>query len=395
MADNVTLNAGTGGDVLAADDVGGAKYQRVKVVWGADGVVNETTTTDPFPATITNDASRALGTVGLTQYTPVDVDSGAGTLNALPVVLKVTGSGGVEIAGDATNGLDVDVTRVGGTVTIGDGSGSITVDNAGTFVVQDDQKITDNAGFTDGTSKVMMAGWVFDETAGTALTENDAAAGRIDSKRAVVSVIEDETTRGRRVTVTASNALKVDASSVAVPVTDNSGSLTVDGTVTAANTAGDVAHDTADSGNPVKLGGKATNSLHGLTLVANNDRTDLYAGLDGVQIVRPHSNLESLVSGNASDTAGTSTEVIAAAGVGIKQYLMSVTLTNTSSTNTYCELKSGTTVKWTLPVPANGGVTHSWPIPLPPNAANEAWNFDMGTAVTTAYCSMLAFKSKI
>jgi uncharacterized membrane protein len=78
-------------------------------------------------------------------------------------------------------------------------SGNIT--NAGTFAVQDSEKITDNAAFTDGTSKVMMSGYVFDEVAGTALTENDAAAARIDSKRSVVSVIEDATTRGQRATV--------------------------------------------------------------------------------------------------------------------------------------------------------------------------------------------------
>jgi hypothetical protein len=38
------------------------------------------------------------------------------------------------IPGDATNGLDVDVTRVSGTVTV---AGAVT--NAGTFAVQDSQ----------------------------------------------------------------------------------------------------------------------------------------------------------------------------------------------------------------------------------------------------------------
>ena len=56
--------------------------------------------------------------------------------------------------------------------------------------------VADNAAFTDGTTRVDPAGFIFDETAGTALTENDAAAARIDSKRAQVMVIEDETTRG-------------------------------------------------------------------------------------------------------------------------------------------------------------------------------------------------------
>jgi hypothetical protein len=38
MADNTTLNTGTGGDVIATDDIAGVKYQRVKLVLGADGV---------------------------------------------------------------------------------------------------------------------------------------------------------------------------------------------------------------------------------------------------------------------------------------------------------------------------------------------------------------------
>ena len=103
-------------------------------------------------------------------------------------------------------------------VPITDNGGSLTVDNAGTFAVQDSEKVADNAAFTDGTTKVQPAGFVFDEVAGTALTENDAAAARVDSKRAQVLVIEDETTRGRRVTVTAANALKIDGSAVTQPV---------------------------------------------------------------------------------------------------------------------------------------------------------------------------------
>jgi len=80
------------------------------------------------------------------------------------------------------------------------------------------QSMVDNAGFTDGTSRIVPAGYILDEVAGTALTENDGAAARIDSKRAQVMVIEDTTTRGQRVTITASNAMKVDGSAVTQPV---------------------------------------------------------------------------------------------------------------------------------------------------------------------------------
>jgi hypothetical protein len=137
----------------------------------------------------------------------------------------------------ANSGIDVGDVTINNTsgasaVNIQDGGNSITVDNNGTFVVQengaaltalqllDDTVVTDNAGFTDGTTKINMAGFIFDETAGTAITENDAAAARVDSKRAQVLVIEDGTTRGQRAGVTADGGLET----VSIPHT--SGGLT-------------------------------------------------------------------------------------------------------------------------------------------------------------------------
>ena len=40
MADNTTLNTGTGGDTIATDDIAGVKYQRVKITLGADGAAD-------------------------------------------------------------------------------------------------------------------------------------------------------------------------------------------------------------------------------------------------------------------------------------------------------------------------------------------------------------------
>jgi hypothetical protein len=56
-----------------------------------------------------------------------------------------------------------------------------------------------------------------------------------------------------------------------ITVDDGGGSLTVDGTFTA---AGDVAHDDADSGNPVKIGGRADTTLP--AAVADGDRVDAW-----------------------------------------------------------------------------------------------------------------------
>lgn len=83
------------------------------------------------------------------------------------------------------------------------------------------QSIVDNAPFTDGTTRIVPSGYVFDETAGTSLTENDVAAARVDSKRAQVFTIEDGTVRGQRQTITAAGAAKVDGSAVVQPVAFN------------------------------------------------------------------------------------------------------------------------------------------------------------------------------
>lgn len=87
---------------------------------------------------ISDRAARDLGKVDvalLDQYTPIDVDTGAGTVNALPVALRAPGAGGVTMPGDAANGLDVDVTRVadGADVALG----ASTVDAAPAATVED------------------------------------------------------------------------------------------------------------------------------------------------------------------------------------------------------------------------------------------------------------------
>jgi hypothetical protein len=174
-------------------------------------------------------------------------DTGAGGhAQVMKLAISTDGSGTL-IPADATNGMDVDVTRL-------------------------PNEVVDNAEFTDGTTKLAMVGFVYDETAGTPLTENDAAAARVDAKRSQVQTIEDGATRGRYATVTASNALKVDGSAVTQPV---SGAVVAD-------VSGEVAHDAVDSGDPVKIGAKAIAHGTNPTQVASADRTNLYANRHGI-----------------------------------------------------------------------------------------------------------------
>lgn len=114
MADNVVISAGAGGDTIAADDVGGAKYQRVKCVWGADGSVNDTSAAAPLPINVTTLPTLTKGTQGSTGLSTQDLkDAGRNVTNyfhALPIITtaaevmqSLTGyKGGIAVAATVT-----------------------------------------------------------------------------------------------------------------------------------------------------------------------------------------------------------------------------------------------------------------------------------------------------
>lgn len=59
MADDVTLKDGANADfVAAADEIGGKKFQRVKMTWGVDGVAVDQSAANPAPTT--DEAVRLL-----------------------------------------------------------------------------------------------------------------------------------------------------------------------------------------------------------------------------------------------------------------------------------------------------------------------------------------------
>jgi hypothetical protein len=81
-----------------------------------------------------------------------------------------------------------------------------------------------------------------------------------------------------RATANTSNTYTIDSTATAERVTlvDSTGTA-----ITTGLTQGNVAHDAVDSGNPVKIGGKATTSLP--TAVSNLDRVDAYFNEYGEQ----------------------------------------------------------------------------------------------------------------
>lgn len=381
-----------------------------------------------IPITDNSGSLTVDGSVTVTQGTGTNLHTviDSGTVSTITNVVHVDDNASTLSVDDGGGSITVDGTvAVSGTVTVG----SHAVTNAGTFAVQDSEKIADNAGFTDGTTKVLPTGYIYDEVAGTALTENDIAAARININRAQVNTIEDGATRGRYATVTASNALKVDASGVAVPITDNSGSLTVDapvGTpafvrlsdgaaaistlpvslasvpshaVTNAGTfavqaAGDVAHDSVDSGSPVKIGGQARTTNP--TAVADADRSNFITDKLGKQVVVGSiRDLKGVQQTTITSSTTETTIVTAVASTFLDLY--GLILTNTSATATKVTIKDATagTTRAVIQVPAGDtrGFMLNESAGIAQSATNNNWTATCGTSVASLEVTALYVKN--
>ncbi len=159
-----------------------------------------------------------------------------------------------------------------------------------------------------------------------------------------------------------------------------------------------VAHDAADSGNPLKIGAKAESSLASVTLVADGDRTDMYADLDGVQITKPFTTYGDILTERLSNTDGASTaSTVFGATASSHNCITTIAVINDSTTNGYIDFRDGTagTVMFSLPLPAKGGAVCNFPLPLRQTTANTALAFDVSAGITTVYISLIGFKSKV
>ncbi len=172
------------------------------------------------------------------------------------------------------------------------------------------------------------------------------------------------------------------------PIFDSTGKLWVNATVSAGSTAGDVAHDSADSGNPVKIGAKAVSAEP--AVVTANDRVNLIADLVGKLIVLPYSNPENFVSGaiTTAMTGTTSTSLIAAPASGLRNYITQITVScahATQGTDVIIQDGSGGTTLYTIPAAAlYGGATVTFPVPLrQPTTATAIFCANVTTASST------------
>lgn len=125
MAENVLITPGTG-DTIGADEISSVKYQRIKIIHGADGVnAGDVATGNPLPVVQTGTPALPTGASTAALQTQPGVDIGDVTIN------NSTGASAVNIQ---------------------DGGNSITVDGAVTTTTTDVAPATQNVTVIDSSS---------------------------------------------------------------------------------------------------------------------------------------------------------------------------------------------------------------------------------------------------
>jgi hypothetical protein len=172
-----------------------------------------------------------------------------------------------------------------------------------------------------------------------------------------------------------------------------SGSVTatISGTVT---TAGTVAHDTADSGNPVKIGGKAYTTDP--TAVTTGDRADIYVDTLGKQVMVPLASRLMIATGAMITlTTTTETTILAAAGAGIFLDLSWIILTNTSATGVRIDFRSASAGAVVMSINLAAAETNIFDLsdlPFLQTTANSNWTAQLSAAVTDVRITACAAK---
>ncbi len=165
----------------------------------------------------------------------------------------------------------------------------------------------------------------------------------------------------------------------------NAGTFAVQG-------AGDVANNSSDSGNPLKIGAVAVSAEP--TVATNGQRANLSTDLSHKLITLPYANPENFLNGSTSAITTTGqTAIIAAQSAGVRIFVTSLTVTNShASVGTLVTIQDGNTTIWLgYAAPAGGGFTITFPTPLRGTAAT-ALNATCGTSGANVYVSAAGYK---
>ncbi len=320
------------------------------------------------------------------------------------------------IPADATNGLDVDVTRVvpgtgathlGKAEDTAHSSGDVGVFILGVRNDALDPISSDNGDYSpiavdlNGSvavhGPVTVSGTVTVAGTGTFAVQATCTQSGTWNIGTVTTVTTVSTVTAVTTVGTITNVVHVD---------DNGGSLTIDGTVAISGTvtvgshavtntgtfavqavcAGDVAHDSADSGNPVKVGGRAMTTAR--TAVADADRVDAAFDVQGRIITERDGPRELDTDAQITLTSTTTETTLKAAIASTFLDLIDLIVINTSATATQVDFRDDTagTVRFSLYCPAGATVGFSgqrWV----QATVNKNWTAKCATSVASVIIS--------
>jgi hypothetical protein len=452
----VSNNVSTTNGVIASDDIAGIQYQRVKLVDGSedsttglpgDAVYGLDVDVTRVSGTVTTQANGAVSTAAPTYIAGTQNVLSLDTAGALRVAITSgAGSGGSSQTDDAPFAVGTSAyTTTGGTYksaldAVDDGDGGafamtakraihatlmtpladsamddtanavkvLVVDAAGAV-------ITAGAEYTEGETDATISGQalLWEDTSDTLRAVSAVKplpVNVVAGSSAALGYVEDVASAGAE-TLYLAGAIRRDSAASSSGTTGDFSTLNTDATgrlwthaenPTAANLqcepAGNVAHDGADSGNPVKVGGRAVASPKALTMVAAADRADFITDIDGIQIVKTGTAFGDLISERITDTGGSSTSFSTFSAVGsTRNFITAISIVNThATTNGYVDIRDGTSgaVLWTMAAPAGGGSVQSFPTPLRQPTANTALAYDVSGAISTIILSVTGFQSK-
>ncbi len=397
-----TDNAGTHTPHHNIDDISaGTQTNDVKVT-----LDSEVVSVDDNGGSLTIDHS-ALNTIHYEDY-----DTGAGNDSTAAVGIVAPGSGGpVPITGDNANGLDVDVTRVGGTVTV---SGTVTA-NAGTNLDTSGLALETGGNLADAKTAVET---LRDTTLadvpnvlGTTGAAGPSKALSIAGTRSTGELDEIRTDSDGHLQIDVINTVAVSASEL-TDIETNTDSLAVTGggvqagalrVTIASDSSGVISVD--DNGSTLSVddgGGNISVDDGGGSLTIDGTVTANLGATDNAVLDSIDTAVNTLPSAqaeadwwdyaSAAAVADTNDDEVQAAVVGEVHYVTGIQVFNGSdSVGTEVVIKDGATVMWRGWAEQTGGGCSAQFNPPLKGTANTALNVANITTASATYFNLQGY----
>ena len=390
MAEDIILNAGAGGATLATDEAssltaGLAKYQLTKIAFGAKGTrtLVENSAGATFPVNIVGAVNNISATVNavlgagaaniglvnsISATVNVSIAAQSATLNVAASLVAGTTINNISATVNAVLGAGAanigSVNNISATVNVSIAAQSATLNVAASLVAG---TTINNISATVGVSILgqsatlavaasLVAGSILNSISATVgvFIHGQSATLNVAASLVAGTVINNiSATVNAVLGAGAANIGFINNISATVQVAIASQSATLNVNVAAwsatANVIarGDIAHDSPDSGNPLKIGGIASNVER--TAVAALDRVDAWFDLVGRLVTAPwHADELSGTSTTLSATVQTAIQAAPAAGLSL--YICSVLATNKSATQVRVKLRESPTSTGVLKV---------------------------------------------